>query len=86
MAASQYLRDLYDRSLGSRPESSRIVLRRGDAQLDHPNEVWEFSAPLGRQKDFSVEVRFALRYQVDGKVYWDDNVGLDYVLTKYLPW
>jgi Carbohydrate/starch-binding module (family 21) len=55
-----------------------------DAQLGHPNEVWEFSAPLGRQKDFSVEVRFALRYEMDGKVSWDDNVGLDYVLTKHV--
>jgi hypothetical protein len=55
-----------------------------NAQLGHPNEVWIFSAPLGRQKDFSVEVRFALRYEVDGKVYWDDNVGLDYVLTKHV--
>ena len=55
-----------------------------NAQVGHPNEVWEFSAPLGRQKDFSVEVRFALRYEVDGKAYWDDNVGLDYVLTKHV--
>jgi len=55
-----------------------------NAQVGHPNEMWEFSAPLGRQKDFSVEVRFALRYEVDGKAYWDDNVGLDYVLTKHV--
>jgi Carbohydrate/starch-binding module (family 21) len=66
-------------------EKARASFREaGNAQLGHPNEVWDFSAPLGRQKDFSVEVRFALRYQVDGKVYWDDNVGLDYVLTKYI--
>jgi Carbohydrate/starch-binding module (family 21) len=52
--------------------------------VGHPNEVWEFNAPLGRQTDFSVEVRFALRYQVNGKVYWNDNVGLDYVISKFI--
>jgi hypothetical protein len=66
-------------------QNAHASFREGaNAQLGHPNEVWKFSAPLGRQKDFSLEVRFALRYQVDGKAYWDDNVGLDYLLTKYI--
>ncbi|HYY26721.1 MAG TPA: hypothetical protein VE860_02195 [Chthoniobacterales bacterium] len=63
------------------PASFREV---ANAQTGHPKELWDFNAPLGRQNDFSVEVRFVLRYQENGHVYWDDNVGLEYVLTKHV--
>jgi hypothetical protein len=64
-------------------QTARAAFREAaNEYVGHANERWEFSAPLGRQKDFSVEVGFALRYQVNGEQYWDDNLGLDYVICK----
>ena len=50
--------------------------------VGNSNELWTFAAPLRRQSDLSLEVRFVLRYQVNGAVYWDNNMERDYVVSK----
>lgn len=50
----------------------------------HPSrdqELWEFRAPLAEVGD-ETEIRFALRYEVNGATYWDNNACRDYVITR----
>ncbi|HCW05171.1 MAG TPA: hypothetical protein DGK91_11980 [Clostridium sp.] len=48
--------------------------------------VWDFETPLNLpdRKDKDFLCRFAIKYEVDGKEYWDNNKENDYYLwTKY---
>lgn len=56
--------------------------KEANNNVGNPNELWTFTAPLGQLADLSLQVRFALRCQVNGAVYWDNNMGHDYVISK----
>lgn len=41
----------------------------------HAMEYWTFAVPMGAA---SSDVDFAIRYQVDGRTYWDNHLGVNY--------
>lgn len=46
-------------------------------------EYWEFSAPPQDLDDAEREIRFAVKYEVNGSTYWDNNAGRDYAVKDY---
>lgn len=58
------------------------TVREGFAGYGHPlandSEAWFFSIPLGGGYGQTMDVEFALCYQVDGREYWDNNFGRNY--------
>jgi hypothetical protein len=42
-------------------------------------ELWECVLPLGGRE---LNLKFAIRYTVNGQTYWDNNHGWDYVLDR----
>jgi Carbohydrate/starch-binding module (family 21) len=50
----------------------------GWMSLDPELETWRFQIPMPAPGD---EVLFAVRYDVDGQTFWDNNLGRDYRLV-----
>lgn len=44
---------------------------------DNSYELWDVQAPFTGK-----DIEFAIKYDVDGKTYWDNNNGKNYVIRK----